>query len=195
MTTLASCEGNKYFGSTQLSPRSWIFAVSTAQVHSKPSQISKMDVLAKTVFLSLIVFTKTLTDFCLRLWTDWSFYHVCLKQSLGEKCPYSEFFWSAFFRIWTVSREIRCISPYSVQMQKNADQKNSEYGRFSRSEYVPSRHWKKAIVSRIRFVSFPFDSTAQTVLQWLAILCNYIYPFENWNPASSLSNFFVGCEI
>ena len=27
-----------------------------------------------------------------------------------------------------------CSSPYSVQMQENTDQKNSEYGHFSRSE-------------------------------------------------------------
>ena len=39
--------------------------------------------------------------------------------TLRKKCPYSELFWSA--------------SPYSVRMQENADQNNSEYGHFSRS--------------------------------------------------------------
>ena len=33
------------------------------------------------------------------------------KSSLREKCPYSEFFWSVFSRIWT-------ISPYSVRMRE-----------------------------------------------------------------------------
>ena len=48
-------------------------------------------------------------------------------------CPYSELFWSVFSRIWTEYREIRSISPYSVQIWESADQNNSEYGHFSRS--------------------------------------------------------------
>ena len=47
------------------------------------------------------------------------------KPSLREKCPYSEFFWSVFLRIRTEYGEI--------QMRENPDQKNSEYGHFSRS--------------------------------------------------------------
>ena len=39
--------------------------------------------------------------------------------TLREKCPYSEFFRSVF------SRSIRSISPYSVRMRENTDQKNS----------------------------------------------------------------------
>ena len=35
-------------------------------------------------------------------------------------------FWSAFSRIWTEYGEIGSISPYSVRMWENADQKNSE---------------------------------------------------------------------
>ena len=38
------------------------------------------------------------------------------EMDLGEKCPYSEFFWSEFF----------CI-------RESTDQKNSEHGHFSRS--------------------------------------------------------------
>ena len=45
-----------------------------------------------------------------------------LRYSLPNR-PYSEFFRSAFSR----------IPAYGVQMQKNMDQKNSEYGHFSRS--------------------------------------------------------------
>ena len=51
---------------------------------------------------------------------------------LRKKCPYSELFWSAFSQIRTEYGEIRSISLYSVQMRKNADQNNSEYGHFSR---------------------------------------------------------------
>ena len=47
------------------------------------------------------------------------------KKALREKYPYSEFFLSVFFRIWTEYGEIRGISPYSVWMQENTDQKNS----------------------------------------------------------------------
>ena len=55
------------------------------------------------------------------------------SKPLIEKCPYSELFWSAFSRIWTEYGEILRISPYSVRMRENADQKNSEYGHFLRS--------------------------------------------------------------
>ena len=55
--------------------------------------------------------------------------------SLREKCPYLELFWCAFSRIRTECGEIRSISPYSVLMRKNADQNNSEYAHFLRSNY------------------------------------------------------------
>ena len=56
------------------------------------------------------------------------------KHSLHEKCPYSKLFWSAFSCIRTEYEQILCISLYSVRMRKNADQNNSEYGHFSRSD-------------------------------------------------------------
>ena len=49
-----------------------------------------------------------------------------------KKCPYSELFSSVFSRIRTEYVEIS-TSRYSVRMRENADQNNSEYGRFSRS--------------------------------------------------------------
>ena len=45
----------------------------------------------------------------------------------------SEFFWTAFSRIWTKYGEILHISPYSVRMRENTDQKSSEQRHFSRS--------------------------------------------------------------
>ena len=51
--------------------------------------------------------------------------------TLRESCPYSEIFWSVFSHIRT---EYRPVSPYSVRMQENTDQKNSKYGHFSRSD-------------------------------------------------------------
>ena len=55
------------------------------------------------------------------------------NRALRKKCPYSELFWSTFSRIRTEYGEILRISPYSVRMQENADQNNSEYEHFLRS--------------------------------------------------------------
>ena len=58
---------------------------------------------------------------------------INIKAITRKKCPYSELFWSAFSRIRTEYGELLRISPYSVRMQENAGQNNSEYGHFSRS--------------------------------------------------------------
>ena len=47
------------------------------------------------------------------------FYHFSSISSMCKKCPYSEFFWSVFFRIWTEYGEMLRISPYPVQMREN----------------------------------------------------------------------------
>ena len=57
-------------------------------------------------------------------------------STLREKYPYSEFLWSVFYGILTEYGETLRISPYSVRMRKNKDQKNFEYGHFSRSAGV-----------------------------------------------------------
>ena len=56
------------------------------------------------------------------------------KHTLSEKCPYSEFFWSVYSCIWIEYEEILCISPYWLWIKEYTDQKNSEYGRFSRND-------------------------------------------------------------
>ena len=57
------------------------------------------------------------------------------RYQFRKSCPYLEFFWPAFSRIRTEYREIRSISPYSVRMRENTDQKNSKYWNFSRSDH------------------------------------------------------------
>ena len=52
---------------------------------------------------------------------------------LREKCRYLELYWSVFSSIRTEYGEILLVSPYSVRLGENADQENSEYGRFARS--------------------------------------------------------------
>ena len=43
-----------------------------------------------------------------------------------EKCPYSEFFWSAFSHIRAGYGDLLRKFPSSVQMQENINKKNSE---------------------------------------------------------------------
>ena len=50
-----------------------------------------------------------------------------VKHILRKHFSYSEFFWSLPFPIWTEYGEIFCISPCTVQMRGNTDQKKSEY--------------------------------------------------------------------
>ena len=45
------------------------------------------------------------------------------RCSLSEKCPYLDLFWSAFSRIRTEYGKILRISPYSVRMRENTEQK------------------------------------------------------------------------
>ena len=59
---------------------------------------------------------------------------VYRTYALREKCPFSALFWCAFSCIQTEYGEILYISPYSVHMRENADQNNSEYGHFLRSD-------------------------------------------------------------
>ena len=54
--------------------------------------------------------------------------------SLREKCLYSEFFFSRIFPHSDYG-ELRSISPYSLRMRENTDQKNSEYGHILRSAF------------------------------------------------------------
>ena len=74
-------------------------------------------------------FLKIINNFLLKIW----FFLLSFATFdqpytvLCEKCPCSEFFWSAFSPFGLK------YSPYSVRMQEYTDQKNSEYGQFSRS--------------------------------------------------------------
>ena len=75
-----------------------------------------------------------------------------MKFSLLEKCPYSEFSWSIFFRIRTEYGEIRSISPYLVRMRENTDRRNSEYGHFLRSVSIKDFLCKYVQIRRKRLL-------------------------------------------
>ena len=53
-----------------------------------------------------------------------------VNKALREKYPYSEFFLQVFSCNRHEYGEIPCISPHSVRMRENTNQKNSEYGHF-----------------------------------------------------------------
>ena len=59
-------------------------------------------------------------------WNAWGMQCVAMMQ----KCPYSQFFWSAFTQIRTEEQDLQSVSLYSVRMLENKDQKNSEYRQF-----------------------------------------------------------------
>ena len=100
---------------------------------------------------------------------------ICLIR-LRKKCPYSELFWSAFSHIRTEYGEILRISPYSVQMRENADQKNYEYGHFLRSvrqkNLTSYCHIRPKVC--IKYIQHLFQKTkkCQTVIYIYICLCN-----------------------
>ena len=61
--------------------------------------------------------------------------HICeVGFRYVKSVQIRSFLWPVFSRIWTEYGEILHISPYSVRMQKNTEQKNSECGLFSGSD-------------------------------------------------------------
>ena len=77
------------------------------------------------------VSTKIQCQIFLTLWTQNSEYLTGFyKLTLRGKCPYSNFFWSVFFRIRTEHRDTTYPSVFSPNAE-NSDQKNSEYRHFS----------------------------------------------------------------
>ena len=51
------------------------------------------------------------------------FYSFYYRLAMREKCPNTDFFPVRIFRIRTEYGEIWSISPYSIRMRKNTDQK------------------------------------------------------------------------
>ena len=98
-----------------------------------------------------------------------SFISCYEKHTLGEKCPYLALFWFAFSHIWTEYGEIRSISPYSVQMRENTDQKHSDYGHFSRSDNHDQA---------LKFQPFLQNVPILNPLKTPGILCNIWNPFN-----------------
>ena len=70
------------------------------------------------------------------------------------------FFWSVFSRIRTECGEIRSISPYSVRIRENTEQKTSVFGHFSRS--VKSDDLQDIHFLKIYSVSFELQLNLST---------------------------------
>ena len=65
------------------------------------------------------------------------FPRISKEETLREKCPNMEFFWSVFSRIWSEYGDLLLKSAYSVQVRENKDQKNAVFGQF-----LPSEPWQ-----------------------------------------------------
>ena len=79
---------------------------------------------------------------------DISCYCHCVKS-----VQIRSFFWSVFSRIWTI------ISPYSVRMRENTDQKNSVFGHFSGS-VCTSKYLFRGYKSRSKNSKFSYPQAA-----------------------------------
>ena len=72
----------------------------------------------------------------------------------ARKCPYSEFSWSVFSRIWTEYGEIFCISQIfcislcSIRMRENTEQKNPNMDTFHAVFPLNTTHYIRRILSR-----------------------------------------------
>ena len=87
------------------------------------------------------------------------------RLTLRKKCPYLQFFWSAFSCIWTACREIQSISPHLVRMRENMDQKNSKFGHFSRS---------------VTFADIILKIEHSLGIQWLSVKLKWVSA-RSWN--------------
>ena len=110
-------------------------------------------------------------------------------NSLREKCPYSEFFWSVFCRIRTEYGEIRSIYLYSVWMGKNKDQKNSEYGHFS----CPYSVWMRKIRTRKTVNTDTFHVPIQS--ECGKIRTRKTVNTDTFHAATTISNILIGISI
>ena len=87
------------------------------------------------------------------------------------------FFWSVFFRIWTEYGEIWSISPYSVRMQENTDQKKTLYLDTFHAVYIDYKYFQGSnnpwICATCCSATFPFASLNNNyVLSAISISCD-----------------------
>ena len=106
---------------------------------------------------------------------------LCLHYlTLLENCPNSKFCCSAFSCIQTEYGEIFHISPYSVQMREYTDQKNSEYGHFSRSVNLQFRSYSLQCVQLVLVISDKIlPKRILTKVNFSNFLCAYSIVFYN----------------
>ena len=83
------------------------------------------------------------------------------------------FFWSVFSLIRTKCEQIWSIFLYSVQMRENTDQKNSEYGHFSRTGCLVYSAWSELDILHLWHFLFCFCFLLLRNLQILNIFRLY----------------------
>ena len=115
-----------------------------------------------------IIFTKISHTFLLELIKSDKVMHCIKRVRIGS---YSDPHFSAFFHIQTEYGEIRrdteylsVFSPNTGKCGENADQKNSEYGLFLRSDAFFLRFTADNFIVKFNFVSFN-----------CSCICDFIY--------------------
>ena len=111
-----------------------------------------------------------------------------VTAALRKTFPYSKFFWFIFSSIRTEYGEIQSISLYSVQMQENMDQENSEYGNFSHSADFSPRHVNENVgwqlsksISKNLFTKFKFFPEIDL---FVSQINNQPDEYVSWHPDS-----------
>ena len=101
------------------------------------------------LFVNSYVNSKMLLYHLLQEWNSIKAFHCVRSVRIRSfSGPYFPTFglkterYSVFSRIQTENGEILRISPYSVRMRENTDQKNSEYGHHSGSVFLGFKTWQ-----------------------------------------------------
>ena len=118
---------------------------------------------------------------------------VILKKQFLKKIVFESF--SNFFccvRCVRIRSFLVCIFlhldwiQYSARMRENTDQKNSEYGHFSRSAVLfcycfLSRHLQKAFQTFVYLLNYYLDWVELVCISWRAITCSPNTKCVLWN--------------
>ena len=103
------------------------------------------------IFSCCFIYLKARQINC-KIWETWKTFVLLHAAPMREKCLYLEFYRPIFSRIWTEYGEILSISPYSIWMPENTEQKNTEYRHFSKSAphaITRTSNWHSSLNSNI----------------------------------------------
>ena len=160
--------------------KTWIFLFSNVSLSNLRNELKSLDSsksvheTVKVLKGNMDIFSPFLLNYFNNIIDSYKFFkpfEINITSALCESFPYSEFFWSVFSGIWT-----KYISPSSVRMRENTDQKNSEYGYFLHSSVHKRTHEMIKEIGR-------FNRSQQLELPDLICrLWKYFFQKTNWFP-------------